>query len=150
MPTAPALHPSLNVPVVTAVSELVAFRQDVLEGTKPIPIPSRYCDVRDVARAHILAAEVPGANGRYLVSHVNTVPSKFISDTLQVLSPTRAEQRKPHWRHPALDPPQLRRDPSRQAHAPDGLTASAQAWPSTCSKNCFSNTGAAHRREDMD
>jgi len=59
----------------------------VLEGTKAIPIPSRYCDVRDVARAHILAAEVPGANGRYMVSHVDTVPSKFVSDSLQVPLP---------------------------------------------------------------
>jgi nucleoside-diphosphate-sugar epimerase len=56
----------------------------VLEGTKAIPITSRYCDVRDAARAHILAAEVPGARGRYLVSHESTVPSKFVSDTLQV------------------------------------------------------------------
>ena len=62
----------------------------MLEGTKAIPIPSRYCDLRDVARAHILAAEVPGAHGRYLVSHVDTVPSKFVSDALQVLFPTWA------------------------------------------------------------
>ena len=62
--------------------------QVVLEGTKAIPNSSRYCDVRDVARAHILAAEVPGAHGRYLVSHESTVPSKFISDVLQV----RAQQ----------------------------------------------------------
>ena len=58
--------------------------QDVLEGTKAIPITSRYCDVRDVARAHILAAEVARAHGRYLVTHESTVPSKFVSDTLQV------------------------------------------------------------------
>jgi len=75
-----------------------AVLQDVLEGTKAIPIPSRYCDVRDVARAHILAAEVPGANGRYMVSHVDTVPSKFVSDSLQVPLPVlrTAAGRKPN------------------------------------------------------
>jgi nucleoside-diphosphate-sugar epimerase len=31
--------------------------------------PWRLCDVRDVARAHVLAAETPGASGRYIVSH---------------------------------------------------------------------------------
>ena len=56
----------------------------MLEGKKAIPSAQRYCDVRDVARAHILAAEVPGAHGRYLVSHDTTVPSKFVSQTLQV------------------------------------------------------------------
>lgn len=44
----------------------------------------RYVDVRDVARAHVLAAEVAEAKGRYLMGYHSTVPSKEISDALQV------------------------------------------------------------------
>ena len=86
----------------TPAKRPMCLQQDVLEGTKAIPIPSRYCDVRDVARAHILAAEVPGANGRYLVSHVETVPSKFVSDSLQVLLlGFRSAADRTHTRHPS-------------------------------------------------
>ena len=58
--------------------------QDMLEG-KPMPAAAlRYVDVRDVAAAHVAAAEVPQANGRYLLGYHSTVPPKDISDALQV------------------------------------------------------------------
>lgn len=58
--------------------------QDILEG-KPLPAAAlRYVDVRDVAAAHVAAAEVPGAKGRYLLGYHSTVPAKEISDALQV------------------------------------------------------------------
>ena len=46
-----------------------------------------YCDVRDVARAHILAAETPAAAGRYIVSHATSASPGFISATLAAAFP---------------------------------------------------------------
>ena len=43
-----------------------------------------FADVRDVARAHILAAETPGASGRYIVAASHTTPASTISAWLQV------------------------------------------------------------------
>ncbi|KAK9810012.1 hypothetical protein WJX72_003318 [[Myrmecia] bisecta] len=41
------------------------------------------CDVRDVARAHVLAVETPAAKGnRYLVSQPNNVPAKSLAEAL--------------------------------------------------------------------
>ena len=45
--------------------------QELAEGKNPPNYP-RVVDVRDVARAHILAAEVPNAKGRYILSHSHT------------------------------------------------------------------------------
>ena len=45
--------------------------QELAEGKNPSG-PVRVVDVRDVARAHILAAEVPHAKGRYILSHSHT------------------------------------------------------------------------------
>lgn len=42
----------------------------------------RLCDVRDVARAHILAAELDHAHGRYIVFHTHTVSIKEITDVV--------------------------------------------------------------------
>ncbi|KAL0048803.1 hypothetical protein WJX82_011518 [Trebouxia sp. C0006] len=53
----------------------------LIEGTNDSVMPW-VCDVRDIARAHILAAEVPSAKGRYLVSQDSTVPVKTLTDTL--------------------------------------------------------------------
>ena len=41
-------------------------------------------DVRDVAAAHILAAETPSASGRYIVSWPHSTSARFITDTLKV------------------------------------------------------------------
>ena len=46
---------------------------------------STICDVRDVARAHILAAETPTASGRYIVSQEFSMSPSFVSETLKVL-----------------------------------------------------------------
>lgn len=53
----------------------------LIEGTNDTVTPW-VCDVRDIARAHILAVEVPTAKGRYLVSQDSTVPVKSLTDTL--------------------------------------------------------------------
>ncbi|CAL8462009.1 g1540 [Coccomyxa elongata] len=51
-----------------------------------------HCDVRDIARAHVLAAEVPTASGRYIVSNP-PVPTKVISQELS--------DRFPQYKFPA-------------------------------------------------
>lgn len=43
-----------------------------------------FADVRDVARAHILAADNPAASGRYIVANSHTTPAAHISAWLQV------------------------------------------------------------------
>lgn len=43
-----------------------------------------YVDVRDVARAHVLAAEVPQAEGRYILSHTHESDVTEIAGWLQV------------------------------------------------------------------
>lgn len=40
------------------------YMQGLIEGTNKEVTPW-VCDVRDIARAHVLAAEVPNAKGRY-------------------------------------------------------------------------------------
>lgn len=37
-----------------------------------------FCDVRDVARAHIAAAETPSAHGRYIVANTAPTPTDTI------------------------------------------------------------------------
>ncbi|KAL3141742.1 hypothetical protein ABBQ32_004424 [Trebouxia sp. C0010 RCD-2024] len=53
----------------------------IIEGTNDTLTPW-VCDVRDIARAHILAAEIPSAKGRYLVSQDAVVPVKAMTDLL--------------------------------------------------------------------
>ena len=60
-----------------------ACLQNILEGQAPSGAPV-FADVRDVARAHILAVEVPEAKGRYIVSQAFTTPPHLISKWLQV------------------------------------------------------------------
>ncbi len=43
-----------------------------------------HADVRDVARAHILAAENPAASGRYIVSQSQTCDPAEVGRWLQV------------------------------------------------------------------
>ncbi|PRW58359.1 diaminohydroxyphosphoribosylaminopyrimidine deaminase [Chlorella sorokiniana] len=49
-----------------------------------------FADVRDVARAHILAAEAPAASGRYIVAASHTTPAAHISAALQERFPEYA------------------------------------------------------------
>ena len=60
--------------------------QDMLAAPKTLPSALHYADVRDVGRAHILAAETPRASGRYLIGYDTAMPSKDITDIYQVLS----------------------------------------------------------------
>lgn len=73
---------------------------DVLEGRsengKPAaPLMMWQIDVRDVARAHVRAAELPQAKGRYLVSVEMTTTPREVSDLLNA--------RFPEYEFPQLD-----------------------------------------------
>lgn len=57
--------------------------QGIAEGTPAQGTPL-ICDVRDVARAHVLAAEVPSASGRYIVTHRAPLTATALSKALQV------------------------------------------------------------------
>ena len=61
--------------------------QSWLEG-QPGGSGAVYVDVRDVARAHVLAAEVPQAEGRYTLSHTHGSDVTEIAAWLQVPRPT--------------------------------------------------------------
>lgn len=71
----PALSPT------SSGTSISAFKA-ILEG-KPGKSGTVYADVRDVARAHILAAEVDSARGRYIVSNTHTSNAAEISGWLQ-------------------------------------------------------------------
>eukprot|EP00877_Chromochloris_zofingiensis_P006216 jgi/Chrzof1/1848/Cz10g23170.t1 len=55
--------------------------QAIWEGTSDVMLLS-LCDVRDVCRAHVLAAELDSAAGRYLVAQTYNVSSRDITDVL--------------------------------------------------------------------
>lgn len=57
------------------------LESDVIAGTPVI------VDVRDVAKAQILAATIPEAKGRYIISNRKPITPKFVSDTLQARFP---------------------------------------------------------------
>ena len=56
--------------------------QGLVEGTSKTLIPWQ-CNLSDVARAHVLAAEVPSAKGRYLVSYDHEISDKEVLDVLE-------------------------------------------------------------------
>ncbi len=60
--------------------------QGIAEG-KPVEGTPLICDVRDVAMAHILAAETPSATGRYIVSQRAPVTATWVSTLLRVSFP---------------------------------------------------------------
>lgn len=78
------INPVFVIGPVTSARTDASSIQDMkarLEGAvKP---GLRFCDVRDVARAHVLAAEVPTAQGRYIVSHHSITANREISDILK-------------------------------------------------------------------
>ena len=61
----------------------VGFLKSWLEGTPSTGSITYAPDVRDVARAHILAATMPAAAGRYIVSETTSASPAFISATLR-------------------------------------------------------------------
>jgi len=67
--------------------------QSLLEnGTVPGQF-GQQVDSRDIAHAHILAAEVPTASGRYIISEVK---APNLSDTVEWLKVRAAQQRQQH------------------------------------------------------
>ena len=60
--------------------------QTLVEGS-PASFAPVLCDVRDVARAHVLAAEMPSASGRYIVSAQKATAPPEIQRLLQVCGP---------------------------------------------------------------
>ncbi|KAK9829424.1 hypothetical protein WJX72_005769 [[Myrmecia] bisecta] len=75
-------------PVISRRSDStsVKFTKGWLEGNAGSFAPC-ICDVRDVARAHILAAEIPAASGRYIVSTESEVSPAFIGEVFNVRFP---------------------------------------------------------------
>lgn len=57
--------------------------QGLIEG-KPAEGTPIICDVRDVAAAHVAAAERPAASGRYIVSQRAPITPSFVSEVLRV------------------------------------------------------------------
>jgi len=69
----PSLGPGLN--------ESNKVLRDILAGAYPtiMSVNWGFVDVRDVAKAHILAMETPDASGRYLVSNENLKMSELVN-----------------------------------------------------------------------
>lgn len=66
----------------TSIKDMTAF----IENTGSDML-AWVCDVRDIAKAHILAAETPSATGRFLVSQGTSICSKAVSDVLSARFP---------------------------------------------------------------
>ena len=88
--------------------------QELVEGKSP-PSYLRIVDVRDVARAHILAAEVPHAKGRYILSHSHTHENGELYEALAL--------RFPQYRYPS--------DAYESKHVLDNSKVSLY-WPLFC------------------
>lgn len=69
--------------------------QDFVEG-KLDELYTRMVDVRDVARAHILAAELPHAKGRYIVSNAQAYESGEFWEALNRRFPGNRYPSKPY------------------------------------------------------
>ncbi|KAF6264964.1 hypothetical protein COO60DRAFT_1185676 [Scenedesmus sp. NREL 46B-D3] len=70
----------------------VGFMKGILESEASKEFKGSWIvnDVRDVAAAHILAAEEPAAKGRYIVSQPHSISASFISSTLKAAYPAAA------------------------------------------------------------
>jgi nucleoside-diphosphate-sugar epimerase len=76
-------------PIISGRTDATSIQKvkSILEGGDPTII-AWVCDVRDIARAHILAAETPSAKGqRFIVSQADTHSPKFFTDTLKARFP---------------------------------------------------------------
>lgn len=70
----------------TASDLLLLYFQAFLEAT-PGNVPGvsyTLCDVRDIAKAHVLAAETASASGRYIVSDAKRMDAHDITEILKV------------------------------------------------------------------
>ncbi|KAK9850976.1 hypothetical protein WJX84_006340 [Apatococcus fuscideae] len=91
------IHPTLVMgPVISQRLDAQSVKNfiDVLEG-RAAPLMMWMVDVRDIARAHVRAAEVPQAKGRYLLSVEMTTTPREVSDLLNA--------RFPEYEFPQLD-----------------------------------------------
>jgi nucleoside-diphosphate-sugar epimerase len=82
------LGPALSAALPDPTS--VGFLKSWLEGTASKGSITYAPDVRDVARAHILAATTPSALGRYIVSEASSASPAFIAATLRERFPAFA------------------------------------------------------------
>ncbi|TFJ82250.1 hypothetical protein NSK_006370 [Nannochloropsis salina CCMP1776] len=81
-------------PAVKGAQSLNAARlAAILQGKEaPWPFDFPVCDVRDVAAAHIAAAEQASASGRYIVSSSHTVTPAWVSAVIDRYFPDRFPQ----------------------------------------------------------
>lgn len=71
----PVLSPASNA---TSVNYFKSWLEGKVQDGAPV-----FADVRDVAKAHILAAENPRAKGRYIVANDTSTPPSMISSWLK-------------------------------------------------------------------
>jgi len=72
----------------------------LLNGSVPPPLPPVFCDVRDVALAHVKALKVPKSNGnvedkRFFVSSNEMIIWKEVNDYLHTILPAEVKARLP-------------------------------------------------------
>lgn len=81
-----AINPVMMLgPAVSAygTSNSIMEMKLALEGHDFKTLSNKLCDIRDGARAHIVAAEKPEAHGRYLVGLMGTVDHRYVTNILQ-------------------------------------------------------------------
>jgi nucleoside-diphosphate-sugar epimerase len=84
----------------------IGYMVEMIEGRAAPSGAPVVCDVRDVARAHVLAAESPGASGRYIVSHAGPLPPATVGEVLAERLPgcvVRAAEGHPPDLRPRID-----------------------------------------------
>lgn len=77
LPVLDDIHSACSFPY-----QLHTHPQAIAEGKSNKLIVPAVIDVRDIARAHILAAVTPSASGRFVVSHGSGVTNKMAMDVL--------------------------------------------------------------------
>ena len=108
--------------------------QEFVEG-KDVAIMNWLIDVRDVARAHVLAAELPSAKGRYITSHADTHDAGELYEALAERFPQYAYPSKPHKSVPKFDNSKVSSN-VRSEHRAALLAwclSLAMTWDCTCS-----------------
>ena len=96
----------------SAVMTAGSLLQDLIEG-KPLTrdFPPRLVDVRDVARAHILAVELPQAHGRYILANSHKYEFGELWEALSQSFPEATYPSKEYKRVPVIDNTKVRSGP---------------------------------------
>ena len=84
-----------------AMKSLISM-QLLVEGEDPTMM-NWITDVRDVARAHVLAAETPTAKGRYIVAHADTHDTGELYEALAQRFPGYSYPKKEYKITPTFD-----------------------------------------------